>query len=453
MRDDNKKHELISVDEAFAIIDALAMPPRAPVRVPVREALNRVLAEDIVAQADSPRRDNTAMDGFVFRWSDLENGQRRFPVAGEVRPEMEDPEALAPGTCARIMTGAAIPEGGDFIVPVELIRMVDETDKDRATMKGNEWIDVLEIPKKNAIRRRGEGFRKGDVLIPAGSVVGPYDVGLVIESGNAKCAVRKPLRAALQVSGSEINPENNVNGPVLSAIMSGWPGTVVTEWPVLRDDPGAVRARLRELKNTSDVIVTTGGISAGTHDYLFDALVDLGAECIIRKVKQKPGKPITVFRWGDSMVINLPGNPVSATATAEIYARRIVRRLMDLPPDPVIEAAMEHELSNPGGRTIFMPAGLSVSGGMLRVRSQPAMRSHLMQQYHASRVYLRLEPGVSLKTGDMVACHVVTGGSISDGNSLDGSSSDGSISDGNSPDGSSSDGSISDGSSAKGGDR
>jgi|GEM_PF-371578 len=416
MTSETVKHELISVEEAFGIIDALPVATGETVMVPVREALNRVLAEGVVAQADSPRRDNTAMDGFVFRRKDLDDGMRRFPVAGEVRPEMDNPKALLPGTCARIMTGAAIPEGGDFIVPVEQVSPVEQArpagDPDAAS-HNEEWIEVLEVPKKNAIRRRGEGFCKGDVLISAGTVLAPYDMGLVIESGNIQCAVRKSLRVALQVSGSEINPENNVNGPVLHAIMSRWPGTVVTEWPVLRDDSEAVRVRLRELQHASDVIVTTGGISAGTHDYLFDALVDLGAECLIRKVKQKPGKPITVFRWGDAAVICLPGNPVSATATAEIYARRIVRRLMDLPPDPVIEAGMEHELSNPGGRTIFMPAGLSVSGGMLRVRSQSAMRSHLMQQFHASRVYLRLEPGAQLKEGDRVACLVVSEGVVS----------------------------------------
>lgn len=434
-----QSHKMISIDEAFEVIDGLDPVVGQSLVLPVRETLNNVLREDVIARTDSPRRDNTAMDGFVFRKQDLDGGRRQFPVAGDIRPEMDQVPPLEPGTCARIMTGAAIPEGGDFVVPVEQTRSVNRSDDeingktghppepvksvpdgfgvksrsknmDHAPDSGTEWVEVLEIPKKNAIRRQGEGFRRGDVLIRAGTVLRPYDLGLVIESGNNRCVVQRPLRIGLQISGSEITTTNNINGPVLHAILSSWPGTDVREWPVLADDPGAARTRLQELKEESDVIITSGGISAGRYDYLYDALTDLGADCLIRKVRQKPGKPVTVFRWDGVTVICLPGNPVSATAIAELYARRIVLRLQELPADPVFGAFIQHELSNPGNRTLFMPAALSVNDGMLWVGSRRSMRSHLMQQYRGSRVYLRLEPDAHLKAGDKVTCHAVTDG-------------------------------------------
>ena len=388
----------VHAEEAIEIIRRL--PPSekhtgsdSSSEVPVTESVNRILAADISAQIDSPRRNNSAMDGFVFRKDDLDRGIRRFPVTGDVRPELETHPPIASGHCARIVTGAMIPEGGNFVIPVE---QVDELSDDE--------IEVRQIPDKNPVRKRGEGFKRGDVLLREGTVIRPYEMGVIIESGNDRCRVRPLLRIGLQVTGSEVDVSNNSNGPVLRTIMSSWPSTQVEEHPVISDEPDRLRSRLLSLKDSSDVIVTTGGISAGKYDHLYDILTELGARPVIRKIRQKPGKPMTLFLWDDVPVCCLPGNPVSAVFTAEIYARSLVHRRLGLEPVRPISAILRGHVSNPGGRTLFLPVRLAVVEGMLEADpgSDTRMRSHLLQLFRECNAYMiipaesRHEPGSSV---------------------------------------------------------
>lgn len=380
-----------TVDDALKRIDELFGSGEKQEAIPVTQSINRVLYQDVIAQRDIPRFDNSAMDGYLFLTGDLNKGLRRFRIEGEIRPEHEKPAGLKPGNCRQIMTGAPVPGGDYTVVPIE---MIDESDVE---------VDVQGIPDRNPVRRQGEGYKKGRMVLQKGTVIRPYEIGLMIESGNSECSVKKKIRIAIQVTGSEIDGDMNSNGPVLDGLISGWPGTGVEQWPVLDDDPERVLERMKELKKSADIVLTTGGISMGKHDYILGAMEKLGAEVIIRKIQQKPGKPFTLTLLDDTFFFHLPGNPISAVFTAEYYARRAVHNLlgMDYQKLPVIAAC---DLENQrGGKTLFVPGKLKLDDeGRLTVSSEGVMKSHLMQLYRNCDVYIRLDPETRYTAGDSV---------------------------------------------------
>jgi molybdopterin molybdotransferase len=383
--------ENLTVDNALKKILDLIKPVSETESIDVKQAENRILAAKVNSQRDIPRFDNSAMDGYLFSTNDLGSGLRRFKVEGEIRPEHKRTGRLDPGTCKQIMTGAPVPEGNVTVVPIE---MIEE--------HGSE-IEVLEIPDRNPIRRQGEGYSKGKTVIPADTLIRPYEVGLMIESGNRKCRVLKKIDIAIQVTGSEIDEDMNSNGPVLAGLACHWPGLTIKQWPVLDDDPALVPERMKELEEAADIVITTGGISMGKHDYVLGAMEKLGAGVIFRNVLQKPGKPFTFTRLGSTFFFHLPGNPISAVFTAEFYVRTAIYKMLGL-QSLEMKVQTEDELYNyRPDKTLFVPGKLNMDDkGRLFVSSEGIMKSHLLQLYRNSDVYIRLEPETRYSKGDNV---------------------------------------------------
>jgi len=383
--------DYISVDDVLNKIMKSLNPVTKTESISSRKSLNRVLADDLDAQRDIPAFDNSAMDGYLFLSDDLDSGERQFTVEGEIRPEDDHAEGPQPKTCKQIMTGAPVPTGNFTVVPVE---MTSNTDA---------GIKVLEIPDRNPIRRQGEGYKKGKQVLPEGIIIRPYEMGLMIESGNHECKVKEKIKIALQVTGSEIDEDMNTNGPVIEGLINTWPGSEIKQWPVLYDDPELVVNRMKELKESADIVLTTGGISMGKHDYILGAMEKLGAEVIVRKVKQKPGKPLTITRLNDTLFFHLPGNPISAVFTAEYYVRYAVNKMLGL-KQVEKEMMSAGDLENKRGeRTLFVPGKLKLDDqSRLVVSSEGVMKSHLLQLYRDSDVYIRLDPETHYSPGDKV---------------------------------------------------
>ncbi len=383
----------ISVDEALGIIDSISLPSRPAIRMKPADAVGMVLAADLPSLRDVPSRDNSAMDGFLVHKTDLDNGIREFEIKSEIRPENHHPAPPDKGSCVRIMTGGHVPAEGLFVIPVELTRMVRD-----------HRMSVTSVPEKNAVRKQGEGYRKGKTVLSASTVIRPYEAGLAIEAGHAGIDVFKPIEIAIQVTGNEIREDFDTNGPVLENLCRLWPGVRVTRLPVLRDDPEEIQNRLQELADRFDMVLTTGGISAGEHDYIPGAMKKSGARTLIRKEKQKPGKPFTLTRLGDTMFFHLPGNPVSGVFCAEIYARRHVMNTLKLDV-PELFARTETELSNHrGGKTLFVTARVFVGKeGVLYASTEGKMRSHLMQLYTGRQAYVRIDPETDIRAGELVS--------------------------------------------------
>jgi molybdopterin molybdotransferase len=386
----------LSVSEAFEALFASANLTLSTESLPVSKVLNLVTAMDVVAQHNYPKFDNSAMDGFVFLRADVARGRRTFTISGESRPEDSPPNELKSGETYRILTGAPLPEpSSDYqIVPIELL---EESDHD---------VTIFRLPQGDSIRKQGEGYRKGDLVLPKNTVIRPYELGLLIESGNKSCEVYSPLRILIQVTGTEINDGNDTNGPVLEGLISSWPGVRVARLPVLTDNPSEVLHRLREVSTKADILVTTGGISAGKHDYILDAMQELGAEVIIRKVRQKPGKPFTVTKLQQATCFHLPGNPVSAVFSAEIYLRYYVRQLLHLPPTSQKAILGEDVQNSISDKTLFLTARTQIDQHQkVVVFPEKQMRSHLMNLYNNNNVYIRLGENELAKKGESVTIY------------------------------------------------
>ncbi len=381
-----------SPDEAVSILQQRFSLKPSTRKLMVSEATGHILGSPCAATHDVPAFDNSAMDGVVIRKSDWESGMRDYPLAGEIPPELTSPPPLQPGTAMRIMTGAPVPEYGELIIPVELL---DD--------RGSE-VTIHELPGKNPIRKRGEGYKTGEEILGQGTLVRPYEAGLMIESGNSECTVFEPIVVGVQVTGSEVGETMNTNGPVITQLLNNLPGVTPKEYPVLEDNPEEIHHRMGQLQDECDVVVTTGGISAGKFDYLPDLLEKNGAELLIRKINQKPGKPFTVYDWDGTPVCCLPGNPISAVFTFEWYVRQLLASLNGL-GDAVISAEVAEQeslLFNKGAKHLFVPGKLFFQDGRVQVSAEPVMKSHLMQLYKDADCYVHLEPGMEYQAGDLI---------------------------------------------------
>jgi len=312
---------LLAVETALERL--LAMADKAPVNecetVSLALARGRVLAEDLSATLDLPPWPNSAMDGYALRLSDLTGeplvvSQKIF--AGQT------PAPLQPGTCARIFTGAPVPEGADCVEMQENVLVHDDQ---RIS------LTCTLRPGQN-IRPQGQEMRVGDQVLARGTRLGPIELGLAASLGRAELRVVRRLRVAVLSTGDElVEPGRplapgqiyNSNRRLLCSWLEGM-GCVVVDGGILPDDLSRTRACLAGLQDV-DLIVSTGGVSVGEADFLGVALREEG-ELTLWKLAIKPGKPLTVGHFRGVAVIGLPGNPASTLVTFALLARPYLLR-------------------------------------------------------------------------------------------------------------------------------
>ncbi|MCD5993566.1 molybdopterin molybdotransferase MoeA [Pseudomonas sp. CDFA 602] len=312
---------LLPVEDAIARL--LAMAEAAPItdrqRVTLAEAEGRVLAVDLVSNLDLPPWPNSAMDGYALRLSDwtgepLPVSQRIF--AGQA------PEPLAPGTCARIFTGAPVPEGADCVEMQE-----------NAEVLADQRVRFTEPlkPEQN-IRPQGQETRTGDTVLAAGTRLGPIELGLAASLGLAELDVIRRVRVAVLSTGDELIEPGQPLGPGQiynsnRVLLCSWLKRLqceVVDAGILPDDLARTRAALASL-NDVDLILSTGGVSVGEADFLGHALREEG-ELTLWKLAIKPGKPLTFGHFRGVPVIGLPGNPASTLVTFALLARAYLLR-------------------------------------------------------------------------------------------------------------------------------
>lgn len=356
---------LLSPDLALKSILQRVSPLEAE-RVPLLEAVGRVIAEPVVADRVLPAWDNSAMDGYAVRRADLAGG-RAIPVTRHVAAGCTDDAPLPPGEAARIFTGAAVPAGADTVLIQEDAQV------------GEAGLVATELPARGAnIRRAGSDVQPGQPVVPAGRPLTPGDVGLLAALGRTQVAVvRRPV-VAIVSTGDELRPVDaaalargqirNSNAWMLAAAVKAL-GGVPRIVPVVPDDRQAVDRVLFQATR-ADVLLTTGGVSVGEHDHVGHALRELaGPDFAFWKVAIKPGKPLLFCTIGHCAVFGLPGNPVSAGVTFELVARpalltlmghrRVVRR--------VVPGVLDAPLGGAKGRQIYARASLREVDGALHV--------------------------------------------------------------------------------------
>lgn len=314
---------MISVEEALGRVLALA-EPTAEEQVPVDEAIGRALSADVVARRTQPPWDNSAMDGYAVRLADVRTAPARLKVVEKVFAGHAPTRALGPMECARIMTGARLPEGAEAVVMQEHARAL-----------GEEEVEILEVPRpRQHIRDAGEDAKVGERLLAAGTPLGIPEAGLLWGQGVPRVPVHRRPTVAIVSTGDELCgpgedlPEKiiDTNSPTLAALVRR-AGGVPRLLGIAPDDLDAVVRRF-EAGLSADVLVTCAGASVGEKDFAREALARLGVQVDFWKVAMKPGKPLAVGRRGRTLVFGLPGNPTSSLVTFELFVRPALRRLL-----------------------------------------------------------------------------------------------------------------------------
>ncbi|WP_084077909.1 gephyrin-like molybdotransferase Glp [Demequina sp. NBRC 110057] len=346
-------------------------------RVPLLDGMDRVLAEDVIATLDGPAFDNSAMDGYAVRVADAVAGAV-LPVAADIPAGSGLPAALAPGSAARIMTGAPLPAGADAVVPVE------------ATDGGVVTVEIREDAVVGAhIRRRGEDVRVGDVVVAAGVALGSWQLSAAASAGAAEIAVRARPRIAVLTTGDELVDPGTTPGPgqivdsnttLLAAMVKGVGGIPVI-LPRAGDTPEAVLASLEGVE--VDLIVTAGGASVGAYDPVKAALADRGVG--FHAVAMQPGKPQGLGTYRGIPVACLPGNPVSVAVTFSVVVGAMMRAMLGAPEPSIPTAPAAVGWASPPGRAQFVPAVFDPNGA-LRPATAGGSRSHLVASLAKGRV-------------------------------------------------------------------
>jgi molybdopterin molybdotransferase len=303
----------VSLLAARELIVAMACEHRLTTEtVALETALHRVLAGDVHAPFDVPGFANAAMDGFALRSADLpQSGERALRLIGQIFAGGDNLLSISEGECVRITTGAPIPQGADTVVIKENVRV-----------EGSRvWIDAGEQRCGNT-RPAGEDYRAGDLALRAGTLLNAAQLGALASFGCDRIAVVRRIRAVLLTTGDELVPAgmplgfgqiHNSNRFSLGGLLQTF-GVDLIRHQHLRDDPALLRAALQQAASDADIVLSSGGVSAGEADYLPGLLAEIG-KVHLWKVRIKPGMPFLFGSIGNALVFSLPGNPVSAIVT------------------------------------------------------------------------------------------------------------------------------------------
>ncbi len=348
-----------TVEEHQAVVAAL-LPLLPEESAPLTAAHGRVLARDVEAAVALPGFDNSAMDGYAARWAEVGRAAEqavRLPVAEDIPAGRSDVVPLAPGTVHRIMTGAPLPPGADVVVPVEL------------TDGGTDLVAIHDSPAAGAhLRRAGEDITAGAVALTAGSPLGAAQLGLAAAVGLIDLPLRRRPRVLILSTGSELVAPGQLLAPgqiyesnsLLLAAAVTEAGGVPRRLHFVPDDVDRFLATVRaELHGTddgpADLLVTSGGVSAGAYEVVKDAFRGLGTVDFV-KVAMQPGGPQGAGTVDGVPVVTLPGNPVSAFVSFEVFVRPALRRALGhADPDRLrVPARLAGPLRSPPGRRQFL---------------------------------------------------------------------------------------------------
>jgi len=323
----------LTVDAARLRAIAVARPVAGEQRLALDDAVGRVLSRAVFAATDLPPFDNSAMDGYALRRDDLAGaGPWTLAPAGRIAAGDGRAAALGHGEVARIFTGAPIPAGADAVVMQE----------DALRAGGRITVSHRPAPGQN-IRRRGEDIAAGAQALAAGLALTPQRLALLAGCGLSAVLVRRRVRVAILSTGNELTEPGrplapghiyNSNRVLLRSTLARLPWVELTDLGIVPDDRAIIRATIRHAAGAQDVVISSGGVSAGEEDHILDALRREAAELDVLKVAIRPGKPLTVGRLGQALYFGLPGNPYAAAITFAQIAQPALRRVAGLTEEP-----------------------------------------------------------------------------------------------------------------------
>ncbi len=407
-------YPLIEVDVASAmVLEHIAL--LEPERVPLFDCAGRALAEDLVAAAHLPAFPSSAVDGYAVRAADA---GRALLIAGESAAGRPLGRALAPGTAARILTGGQLPEGADCVVMVEDVVL----DGDHVSVPAG-------IKPLQNFHAPGADLRAGELVLRAGSQLGAAELGLAAALGIAALGVRPRPRVALLSTGDELVEVGERPGPgqipdsnrwaLLAALREA--GAEVQLLGIGPDEAGPLRKVVVEALVGADVLVTSGGVSVGTHDLVKPLLESLGTVHVGR-VKLKPGKPFTFATIpsprkpdgrgeGSKVAFGLPGFPVSSLVTFEVFVRPALRKMQgfDQLQRPTLPVRLAYDARATADRTEFQRVTLRREGNELVAESTGSQSSSRLMSLAGAHALVRIPPGDhGIEAGSVVEAMILT---------------------------------------------
>lgn len=393
----------LSVDDARrCMVDLCASRARAAEEVMLEKALGRVLARNVSAPFDVPGFTNSAMDGFAVRAADLpDRGEKPLRLRGQIFAGGDEGPEVAPGTCVRITTGAPLPRGADTVVMKEITR----TQGDVVTIQAGTSAGAN-------VRPAGEDYRRDDLALSRGARLAPAQLGVLASFGMAHVPVTRQPRAVLMTTGDEIvAPDlplgfgqiHDSNRYSLGALLEQH-GVVLLRHERVRDDPDLLRDALVRAGADADIVVSSGGVSAGEADHLPKLIQDCG-RVHFWKVRIKPGMPFLCGEVGAALVFALPGNPVSGIAIFLALLRPGLEALTGATPQSSnLRARLAQPIDKRHDRTEFQRARLSCDDlGRLHATAFPRQGSGMLRGVAEADALIVLPEGArAFAAGDVV---------------------------------------------------
>jgi molybdopterin molybdotransferase len=393
---------LLSPDEAWRAIEAHldALPKES---VPRRGAAGRVLARSLAATVDVPGTDVSAMDGYALP-GPVPAGERR-PVAGTIAAGDPPGFSLSPPAVVRIMTGAPVPAGADRIVPVE------------ASDGGREEVAFsVEARPGDHIRRQGEILRRGDPLLPAGTLLTPGALSLLATHGYMDLPIHRTPSVAVLTTGDEVVPPEATPAPGQlrdshTDFLLAAGASLGFRFETLGIAPDRVDALMPLVERglRSDVLLLCGGVSMGEFDLVEGVLASLGCRAVFDAVAVQPGKPLVFAVHERGLVFGLPGNPASVMVSFWLFVRPALRRLLGIEDSwwgSALRGVLDAPLPGAGPRDRFLPAEVAAREGTLRVTPFPPKGSHDLAAYARGTALVRVRAGAAPATAG-AACEVL----------------------------------------------
>jgi len=379
--------DALRVDKAREAIKACLSPIDEVEGLPVREALGRVLAQEIVPAINVPAHDNSAMDGYAVRFSDLDSPLEEI---GSALAGRKFEGKVGPGECVRIMTGAVMPVGTDTVVIQEVVKK-----------EGGRIVVPPGQKQAQNVRYAGEDLKVGVPVLAPGKYLRPAEIGLIASLGIGEVRVKRKLRVAFFSTGDELASigkplkEGEVydsNRYTLHGMLSRL-GVEIDDLGVVRDDPVQLENAFRKAAGSADAVITTGGVSVGEADFVKQLMAKLG-EVLFWKIAMRPGRPMAFGKIQNSFLFGLPGNPVAVTVTFYQFVRDALLHLSGRTDDfaiPLLSAISSVTLRKVPGRTEYQRGVLFQENRIWKVRPTGQQGSGVLRSMSEANCFIVLE--------------------------------------------------------------
>lgn len=352
---------MISYETSQNMISLLPMGRIRSERLFISSALGRILAEDIVAEEDYPTHPTSAMDGYAVIHADFSD-YKALAILGDNPAGADEIDAVENGICIKTFTGSLMPEGSDTLIPIENV-----------SVKEGQILIEKTVPVGFAVRPVGESYRRGEILISRGTTIGFAEIGVLAGINRVMIWVAQRPRVSIIATGSEIidigetqrhgGQIRSSNSYTLEALVNSLGGESVG-MGIIGDDKNAIMERFEEALRSSDIVVSTGGVSVGDYDFVKHIVPKLGAEVIFKGVNIKPGQHVMVAQRGKKFIVSLPGFAYSSTVTFILYVAPLISRMLgNANPYEPIEATLKVPFSKRSNKSEFTACNLTFLDG------------------------------------------------------------------------------------------